>query len=66
MLCHLNQKADNKIYVCKFSKNIKSKLYHIENSKTIESKKRWLIMMQDLPCVQIQLFLSLVVKVIKS
>ena len=28
------QKADNKIFVCKFSKNIKSKLYHIENSKT--------------------------------
>ena len=28
------QKADNKIFVCKFSKNVKSKLYHIENSKT--------------------------------
>ena len=28
------QKADNKMFVCKFSKNFKSKLYHIENSKT--------------------------------
>ena len=24
----------HKIFVCKFSKNVKSKLYHIENSKT--------------------------------
>ena len=23
-----NQKADNKIFVCKFSKNVKSNLYH--------------------------------------
>ena len=29
-----NQKADDKIFVCKFSKNVKSKLYYIENSKT--------------------------------
>ena len=28
------QKADDKILVCKFSKNVKSKLYHIKNSKT--------------------------------
>ena len=28
-------KADDKIFVCKFSKNVKSKLYHIEKSKTI-------------------------------
>ena len=28
------QKADNKIFVCKFSKNVKSMLYHTENSKT--------------------------------
>ena len=28
------QKADDKVFVCKFSKNVKSKLYHIENSKT--------------------------------
>ena len=27
-------KADYKIYVCKFSKNIYTKLYHIQNSKT--------------------------------
>ena len=30
------QKADDKIFVCKFSKNVKSKLYYIENSKTRE------------------------------
>ena len=29
-----NQKADDKIFVCKFSKHVKSKLYYIENSKT--------------------------------
>ena len=28
------QKADNKIFVCRFSKKFKSKLYHIENLKT--------------------------------
>ena len=28
------QTADDKISVCKFSKNVKPKLYHIENSKT--------------------------------
>ena len=28
------QKADNKIYFCKFSKSVKSKCYHIESSKT--------------------------------
>ena len=28
------QKADDKVFVSKFSKNYKSKLYHIENSKT--------------------------------
>ena len=28
------RKADDKIFVCKFSKNGKSKLYHTENSKT--------------------------------
>ena len=30
------QKADDRIFVCKFSKNIKSKIYSIENSKTRE------------------------------
>ena len=29
----LYQKADDKIFVCKFSKTFWSKLYHIENSK---------------------------------
>ena len=28
------QKADDKFFVCKFSKNVKSKLYHTEYSKT--------------------------------
>ena len=28
------KKADDKIFVCKFSKNVKSKLYHIVNSMT--------------------------------
>ena len=28
------KKADDKIFVCKFSKNVKSKLYPIENSET--------------------------------
>ena len=28
------KKADDKIYVCEFSKHVKSKLYHIKNSKT--------------------------------
>ena len=35
----LATKISNKIFVCKFSKNVKSKLYHIENSKTIEDKQ---------------------------
>ena len=28
------QEADDKIFICKFSKNVKSKLYHTKNSKT--------------------------------
>ena len=28
------QKVDDKVFVCKLSKNVKSKLYYIENSKT--------------------------------
>ena len=32
VLC--TKKADDKIFVSKFSKNVKSKIYHIENSKT--------------------------------
>ena len=30
----LYQKADDKIFVCKFSKHVMPKLYHIESSKT--------------------------------
>ena len=26
--------VEDKIFVCKFSKNVKSKLYYVENSKT--------------------------------
>ena len=29
-------KTDDIVFVCKFSKNVKSMLYHIENSKTRE------------------------------
>ena len=43
-----DQKVDNKNYVCKFSKNVKSKLYDIENSKTrwqtVWIYMSWLIM----------------------
>ena len=28
------QKAEDKSFICKFSKNVKSKIYHIENRKT--------------------------------
>ena len=28
------QKADDKFFVCKWSKSVKFKLYHVENSKT--------------------------------
>ena len=28
------QRAEDKIFVCKFSKNVESKLYHIENVET--------------------------------
>ena len=30
------QKADDKIFVCKFSEIFRSKLYHIENSKSVD------------------------------
>ena len=53
-------KVDNKIFVCKFSKNVKSKLYHIENSKTRRQKANYEPPHQDLRCLQIQLFSSLV------
>ena len=43
--------ADDKIFICKFSKKFKSKLYHIENSKTrgqtVEILMRWLIMIRQ-------------------
>ena len=28
------QTVDDKMFICKFSKNVKSKIYHTENSKT--------------------------------
>ena len=59
-------KADDKIFVCQFSKNVKSKLYCIDNSKTREQNSVDLDEVahyeppyQDLCCLQIQLFWSL-------
>ena len=31
------QKADEKFFVCEFSKNVRSKLYHIENSNDLQT-----------------------------
>ena len=62
----LYQKADDKIFVCKFSKNVKSKLYHIENSifysVDLVEVAHYKPPHQDLRCLQIQLFSSLVLK----
>ena len=56
------QKADDKIYVCKFSKKIKSKLYHIEKSKTrgqnsvdLDEVAHYEPPYQDLRCLHFQL-----------
>ena len=59
-----HQKADDKIFVCKFSKNVKSKLYHIENPNSIDLNEvaHYEPPHQDLGCLQIQLFLSLELK----
>ena len=42
------KKTEDKIFMRKFSKNVKAKLYHIENSKTrrqtVKIWMRWLIM----------------------
>ena len=58
------QKADDKIFVCKFSENVKSKLYYIENSNSVDLDEvaHYEPPHQDLHCLQIQLFSSLVVK----
>ena len=68
-----NQKADDKIFVCKFSKNIKSKLYHIENSKTRGQNSVDLNEVahnepphQDLCSLQIYLFSSVALKRVKA
>ena len=62
-----SQKAEDKIYVCKFSKKVKSKLYHIENFKDQRANSvdqdevaHYEPPHRDLCCLQIQLFLSLV------
>ena len=56
------KKADNKMFVCKFSKNVKSKLYQTENSKTrgqtVDLKK----VAPYLRCLQIRLLSSLILK----
>ena len=64
------KKQTTKIFVCKFSKKFKSKLYHIENSKTrgansvdLDEVAHYEPPHQDLRCLQIQLFSSLVVRV---
>ena len=55
--------------MCKFSKNVKSKLYHIEYSKTRGANSvdpgevaHYEPLHQDLRCLQIKLFSSLVLK----
>ena len=62
---------DDKIFICKFSNNVKSKRYHIENSKRankvdLDEVAHSEPPHQDLHCLQIQLFLSLVVKELKN
>ena len=61
------QKADDKIFVCKFSKNVKSKLYHIEkaNNVDLDEVAHDELPHQDLWCLQIQLLASLVLKEFK-
>ena len=60
------QKAEDKVFICKLSKNVKSKLYPIENSKMransvdLDEVAHYEPPHQDLRCLQIQLFLSLV------
>ena len=60
------EKAGDKISVCKFSKIVKFKLYYIDNSKTrgqtvdLDEVAHFKPHHQDLHCLQIQLFLSLV------
>ena len=55
-------RADNKIFVCELSKNVKSKLYHTENSKSVDLNEvaHYEPPHQDLRHLQIQLFSSLV------
>ena len=59
------QRADNKIFACKFSKNVKSKLYHTEKSKT-RGKTHYEPPHQDLHCLEIKLFLFTVLKMLKT
>ena len=63
------QKTDDKIFICTFSNNVRSKLYHhIENSKTrgqTDEVAHDEPPHQDLRCLQIQQFSSLLVKEVK-
>ena len=61
--------ADDKIFVCRFSKKCKSKPDHVENSKTRGQNNVYLDEVahyepphHDLRCLQIQLFSSLILK----
>ena len=62
------QKADDKIFVCEFSNIVKYKLCQIKNSKTransvdLDEVAHDEQAHQDLRCLQIQLFSSLVFK----
>ena len=53
------KKGYDKIFVCKFSNNVMFKLYHIENSRLEGNNEP---PHQNLHCLQIHLFSSLVVK----
>ena len=59
--------VDDKIFVCKFSKNVKSKLDHIERSNSVDLDEvaHDEPPHQDLRCLQIQLFSSLVLTKLK-
>ena len=64
-----HQIRDDKLHVCKFSLTVSSKIYHFENSETrgqtddLDEAAHHELPHQDLHCLQMQLFLSLVLKV---
>ena len=69
MVLFNSQKTEDKIFISKFKRKAKSKVYHIANSKTRGQTSVDLDVVaydepphEDLHCLQIQLFSSLVVK----